>query len=54
MKYAAEMDFSAMIHIPSFLKIGSSAQKLIGVDSQTHRQHENHISLLSFFIRRVG
>jgi hypothetical protein len=30
MKYAVEMGSSAMIHIPSFIKIGSGAQKLIG------------------------
>jgi hypothetical protein len=30
MKYAAEMGSGAMIHIPSFIKTGSSVQKLIG------------------------
>jgi hypothetical protein len=30
MKYAIEMGSDAMIHIPSFIKIGSGVQKLIG------------------------
>jgi hypothetical protein len=30
MKYATEMGSGAMICIPSFIKIGSSIQKLIG------------------------
>jgi hypothetical protein len=29
MKYAVEMGFSAMIYIPSFIKIGEGIQKLI-------------------------
>jgi hypothetical protein len=40
MKYAVDMDSNAMIYIPSFIKIGSGIQKLIGeihrhTDSQT-------------------
>jgi hypothetical protein len=35
MKYAVEMGSGAMIYIPSFIKIGSAIQKLIGVDTQT-------------------
>jgi hypothetical protein len=50
MKYAVEMGSGAMIYIPSFIKIGSVIQKLTGGDSQTHRQHGNRISLLSFFL----
>jgi hypothetical protein len=46
MKYAVEMGSVAMIYIPSFIKIGSGIQKLMGGDSQTHRQHGDHISLL--------
>jgi hypothetical protein len=34
-KYTVEMVSGAMIYIPSFIKISSSVQKLIGVD--THR-----------------
>jgi hypothetical protein len=30
MKYAVEMGSGAMIYIPSFIKIGSGTQKLIG------------------------
>jgi hypothetical protein len=30
MKYALEMNSGAMIYIPSFLKIGSGVQELIG------------------------
>jgi hypothetical protein len=46
MKYTTEMGSDAMIYIPSFIKIGSGIQKLLGRDSQTHRQHGDHISLL--------
>jgi hypothetical protein len=41
MKYAAEMGSSAMIYIPSFIKIGSGIQKLRGggfTDTQTSRK----------------
>jgi hypothetical protein len=38
MKYAAEMGSGAMIYTPCFIKIGSGIQKLIGSDSQTHRE----------------
>jgi hypothetical protein len=34
MKYAVEMGPGAMIYLPSFMKIGSRNQKLIGWDSQ--------------------
>jgi hypothetical protein len=40
MKYAVEMGSGAMIHVPSFVKIGSGIQKLIGEgykDTQTPR-----------------
>jgi hypothetical protein len=44
------MGSGAMIHIPSFIKIGSGIQKLRGGgDSQTHRQHGDLISLILFF-----
>jgi hypothetical protein len=48
MKYAVEMGLGAMINIPSFIKIGSGIQKLIG-GAQTHRTHGDFISLLLFF-----
>jgi hypothetical protein len=44
MKYAVERDSGAMIHIPSLVKFGSGVQK--EGDTQTHRQHEDRISLL--------
>jgi hypothetical protein len=46
MKYAVDMGSVALIHIPSFIKIGSDIQKLIG---GIHRQHGNLIILLLFF-----
>jgi hypothetical protein len=49
MNYAAEMGSGAMIYIPNLKKIGSGIQKLIEVDTQTHRQHGDRISLLLFF-----
>jgi hypothetical protein len=51
MKYAVEMGSVAMIYIASFIKIGSDIQKLIGGIQQTHRQHGDRISLLSFFLK---
>jgi hypothetical protein len=38
MMYAVEMGSGAMIYIPAFIKIGSGIQKLIGMDTQIHRQ----------------
>jgi hypothetical protein len=35
MKYAVEIGSGAMIHIPSFIKIGSGIQKSIREDTQT-------------------
>jgi hypothetical protein len=35
MKYPVEMGSGVMIYIPSFIKIGSGVQKLIGEDRQT-------------------
>jgi hypothetical protein len=48
MKYAVEIGSGTMIYAPNFIKIGSSIQTL-GDDIQTHRQHSDRISLLSFF-----
>jgi hypothetical protein len=41
-----------MIYIPSFIRIGSGIQKLIGRDTQTHRQYGDRISVLSFFLNK--
>jgi hypothetical protein len=46
MKYTIDMDPGAMIHIPSFIKIDSGIQKLMGEESQTHRQQSDLISLI--------
>jgi hypothetical protein len=46
-KYATEMGSSVMIYIPSFIKIGSGIQKLIG--GYRHRQHGDLISVLPIF-----
>jgi hypothetical protein len=52
MSYAVEMGSSAMIYIPSLIKIGSGIQKLTeGGYRHTHRQHRDRISLLSFFFQ---
>jgi hypothetical protein len=50
MKYAVDMGSGAMLYIPSFIKTGSGIRKLmVGyTDTQTQRQHGDHISLLSF------
>jgi hypothetical protein len=51
------MGSGAAICIPSFIKIGSGIQKLIGGDTHTHTHTEQHdlIILLYFFkIRKVG
>jgi hypothetical protein len=48
MNYADEICSVTMIYIPSFIKIGSGFQKLIGGDSQIHRQHGDRISLILF------
>jgi hypothetical protein len=54
------MGSCAVIHVPSFIKIGSGIPKLIGGgDIQTHTQTDTQqrdvISLLYFFkIRKVG
>jgi hypothetical protein len=49
MKYTVEVGSGAMIYIPSFLKIGSATQKLLG---EIHRQHGDRISLL--FVQNKG
>jgi hypothetical protein len=37
MKYAVEMGSGTMIYIPSFIKIGSAIQKLMGGYTDTQR-----------------
>jgi hypothetical protein len=48
-KYAVEVGSGVMIYIPSFIKIGPAMRKLVGRDTQTHRQHGDGISLHLFF-----
>jgi hypothetical protein len=48
---AVEMGSGAMTYVPSFIKIGSGNQKLIGggdTQAHTHRQQRDLISLLCF------
>jgi hypothetical protein len=53
MKYAVVIGSCTVIYIASFIRIGSDIQKLIGRDSQTHRQHAHCISLPSFFSQNM-
>jgi hypothetical protein len=46
------MDPGAMIYIPSFIKIGSGIQKLLG--GFTYSQQGDGISLLLFFRNKEG
>jgi hypothetical protein len=38
MNYSVEMGSRAIIYIPSFIKIGSDIEKLIGGDTHTDRE----------------
>jgi hypothetical protein len=50
-----DMGSGAMIYVPSFIKIGSGIQKLMGGYTDTHGQQRDPIILLYFFkIRKVG
>jgi hypothetical protein len=57
MKYAVEMGSSAMIYIPSLIKIGSAIQKLVG-KGEIHRHTDSmEIAKVYFYffkIRKVG
>jgi hypothetical protein len=52
MKCAVEMDSVAMTYIPSFIKISSGIQKLIGGDLQTHRKYGFRCLFYFFKIRK--
>jgi hypothetical protein len=43
MKYTIEMGLGVMIYKPSFIKIGSEIQKLIGGDAQTQRYTDSMV-----------
>jgi hypothetical protein len=51
MKYAVEVSSDAVIYVPSFIKIGSAIQKLMGAGLYilTRRQKGDLRSLLLFF-----
>jgi hypothetical protein len=50
MKYAVEVGSGAVIHVPSFTKIDSDIEKLMGGrDTQTNRQQGDRINLLYLF-----
>jgi hypothetical protein len=46
MRYAIEMGSCAMIYMPSFVKIVSGIETLLGGNTQRHRQNGDRISLL--------
>jgi hypothetical protein len=46
MEYGVEIGSGAMIYIPSFMKTGSSIQKLRGGGGLTDTQHGDRLSLL--------
>jgi hypothetical protein len=54
MNYIVEIGSGSMIYIPSFIKIGSTIQKLVRGNTQRHRQHGDHLSLLFFFQTKEG
>jgi hypothetical protein len=54
MKYAVELGSGAMIYVPSFIKIGSGVQKLIGWwggDPHTHTQTATGSHFYFIFIK---
>jgi hypothetical protein len=54
MKYIIEVGSGAIIYMPSFIKIGSGIQKLIG-GIRRHGKQADLTSLFLFFkIRKVG
>jgi hypothetical protein len=46
MNWTVETGSGGMMYVPSFIKIGSSIQKLIGGDTHADTQQGNLISLL--------
>jgi hypothetical protein len=50
MNYAVQMSLGTMVCIPSFIKIGSDIQKLIG---GIHRQTDS-MEITCAFFRKVG
>jgi hypothetical protein len=52
MKYAAELGSGAAMYVPSFIKIGSAVQKLMGAWG-IHRQLGGRMCLLQFFFKML-
>jgi hypothetical protein len=50
MEYAVQIVSGAMMYIPSFIKIASGIQKLIGGEGVIHSQHGDQINLLIYQI----
>jgi hypothetical protein len=50
MKYAVEMDSSAMVYVPGFIKIDSGIQKLFGGGGV----HRHDIEIAQAYFRQVG
>jgi hypothetical protein len=44
MKYAVEMGSGAMMYVPSFIKIGSGIQKLMGGGGYTRRHTDSMVA----------
>jgi hypothetical protein len=53
MEYAVEIGSGALMYVPSFIKTGSGIHKTMvcggGVNSQTHRRHNDPTSHVQFF-----
>jgi hypothetical protein len=56
MEYSVEMGSGAMIYRQSFIKFSSAIRKMLNVDSEPPRQHDDRISFFFFFfkINEVG
>jgi hypothetical protein len=48
------MGSGAVIYVPTFLKIGSGIQKLVGGDTQTHTQTTSDLISLLYFFSKYG
>jgi hypothetical protein len=52
MKYVVKMGLGVMIYVPSFVKIGSGIQKLIGgLHRHTDHRQDGHRMSLLFFVQ---
>jgi hypothetical protein len=53
MKYTTEMGSGAMIHVPSFIKIGSGIQKLTGGYTDTRAAWRLHTATLGKYTKNI-